>query len=519
MPTPKREGAPLQQVSLTVPGAFGLNTQAQTSVLGPQWATTAQNAVFDTSGRIAARQGWLNQTSTPMSGTPVVEQIFELVKKDGTTQIISTAGNKVWRDVSVPTDITGSATVTANNWQFVNFFGSAIGFQQGSVPITYNGASTFSNLAATDGGTVPSGNCAIVHSGRVWACDSDQQTIRYSGLLDSTKWAVASGAGNIDMDSVWPQGQDVVVAMAFFNGNFIIFGRNRIVVYSDGAGSPLGINPANIFVADTIVGVGCIARDSIQQVEGGDIVFLSASGLQSLQRLIIDKSSPLNNVSQHVRDYLNGLVAGATKSQIRSVFSPEAAVYLLSLPDLGEAFAFSTLSRLQDGCFRVTEWTGFTPRAQCRTVGGTWYASLPGVGGQIGMYSGYQDNSLPYVFNYTSGWMDLGDDIANYTKIFKSVSCDVWISNSADMSVVWGFDFSQDLLSVTGSLFNQGQSQYNVAQYNIDQYSGGTALAELEFPVSGTGQYMRVGSTSNINGQAYAIQQINLFVKIGRMHR
>lgn len=517
MPTPKREGAPLQQITLTVPASNGLNTQASTEVLGPSWATTALNAVFDTAGRLAARQGWNNLTSTPMFAAPAISQIFELVRRDGSTQIISAAGHALWRDASVPTNISGSATVAADNWQFVNFFGNCVGFQQGQTPVIYNGSTTFSNLAATDGGTVPTGNCAIVHSGRIWACDSDQQTIRYSGLLDQTKWATGSGAGNIDMDSVWPQGQDVVVAMAFFNGSFIIFGKNKIIIYQDGSGSPLGINPATMVVTDSIVGVGCIARDSIQQVEGGDILFLSSSGVQSLRRLVIEKSNPMNNVSKHVRDYLNGLVAGVDPNSIRSIYSPEAAIYLLSLPTLSEAFAFSTISPLQDGAYRVTEWTGFTPSAGTRSLNGTLYAALPTIGGKIGSYSGYQDNSSNYSFNFVSGWMDFGEDLASYLKIFKSIACFFWVSSNADMQINWGFDFDSSLQSAPTTLTSAGASQWGQSQYNIDQWSGGIALKDITFPVSGSGQFMRVGAQANINGSAFAVQQLNLYVKIGRM--
>lgn len=518
MPIAKREGAPLEQISLVVPASRGLNKQASTTLLGPDWATTATNAIFDTSGRLAARNGWLNQTSSPIAGTPVLEQIFELVKNDGSTQIISAGGNKLYLGVSTPTDITGTASPAGNNWQFINFFGKAIGFQQGITPIIYDGVTSFANLVAASG-TLPSGNCAVVHSGRVWAVDFDKHTIRYSALLDATKWAAGDGGGNIDMASVWPQGNDIVVAMAFYNGQFIIFGQNRIVIYSDGSGSPLGINPATMVVTDTIVGVGCIARDSIQQTEGGDILFLSSTGVQSLRRLVIEKSNPLNNISKNVRDYLLAIVQGSNLAQVRSVFSPEAALYLLSFPDTGVAFAFSTLRMMEDGTYRVSEWNGFVPRGQCRSLSGVWYSSLPSVGGKIGIYSGYQDNSNSYGFLYVSGWMDLGQDIANYLKLFKSVTCFLWVSSTSDVSISWGFDFDPQFNSLTTSLGANGQSEWNVMQWGIDQWSGGQSLREVEFPVAGSGQYMAIGVSSNINGQAFAIQQLNLYVKIGRMAR
>lgn len=517
MPTSRKTGAPLNQINLVMPGSYGLNKQAETSILGPQWATSGKNAVFDTSGRMAARQGWLNQTTSPMSGTPKIEQIFELVKKDGTTQIVSAAGSKLWLGVNTPTDITGTATVTVgNNWQFVSYFGKLYGFQQGEQPIVYDGATSFADVTASSG-TAPQGNCAVVHSGRIWAADSDKQTIKYSALLDGAAWA--TGAGNIDMSSVWPGGTDEIVAMSFYNGKMFVFGKNRIVIWTDPTGSVLGINPANMVVYDTVIGTGCIARDSIQQVEGGDIVFLSAQGLQSMTRLVIFKSNPLMNLSKNIRDYLNSNVSTADKSQIRSVYSPENSFYLLSIPSSMASFCFSTQFQNQDGSFRVTEWSGLVPPSCVRSLDGNVYLGFPGVGGNIGKYTGYQDNGGSYIFNYLSGWMDAGDDLNQFLKILKSITALLWVSSSADISVEWGFDFDPTLFSFALSLMNPGSSEWGIMEWGIDEWSGGVSLKDLIAPASGTGQFLRAGVTSVINGQAIALQQFNLFTKIGRMAR
>lgn len=501
-----------------MPAFKGLNKQAETSVLGPEWATVATDCIFDTSGRIAARMGFTNVTSTPMASTPTVEQIFELVKLDGSTQIISAAGNKLWRGVSVPADITGTATVTANNWQFLNFAGVAIGVQQGATPVRYDGSTAFANLTVSDGGSLPKGNCGVVHSGRLWIADSDKQTIKYSGLLDETHWNTgASGAGSIDMTSVWPGGVDEITALAFFSGMMVVFGKNRIVLFGDGQGSALGVDPANIFVTDTVMGTGCIARDSVQTIDNGDLLFLASQGVCSLARLLIAKSNPIDNVSKNNRDFLNGLVLGADKSQIRSCYSPENSFYLLSIPSVSTALYFNTLSRLDDGTLRTTQWT-LNPRGVCRALDGTVYMSLPsGAGGKIGTYSNFQDNGVSYVFDYVSGWMDAGEDYSSYLKLLKEFLAIVWITASADMAVKWGLDFSSDFNSQAISLTSSGASEWGIMEWGIDEWSGGLALRNVSLPVSGSGQYFRLGTQATINGSAFAMQQINLYAKIGRM--
>lgn len=520
MPVPRRSGAPLQQISIVQPAARGLNKQMATTILGPEWAVTASNAIFDTSARLAARQGWLNQTTTPITGTPSISQLHELVKLDGTTQVISAANNHLYLGISAPADITGTATVTANNWQFINFNGKCYGFQQGVTPVVYDGATSFANLVATDAGTVPNGNCAIVHSGRIWATNADRQTISYSALLDPTKWATASGAGVVDMTSVWPGDMDTIQAMAFYNGRMIVWGKNRIVIFGDSTGSPLGINPNNLYVVDTVIGVGCVARDSVQQIEGGDILFLSASGLESLQRVVIEKSNPLTNLSRNVRDYLALNLVGADLSQLRSVYSPENAFYLLSIPTSGIVFCFSTILRMEDGSLRVTEWNNFVPTAMFRSLDTNVYASLgAATGGKIGKYSGYQDIGNSYTFQYQSGWMNAGDEIAQYFKILKSVSALLYTSASTNITFNWAFDFVPPNYSQGIVLSSPGASDWNIMQYGIDGWSGGLALQDLVIATQGYGQYIQIGVQASINGADVALQQFNLYAKIGRMAR
>lgn len=513
MPTPRRFGAPLLPLSLVAPGVRGLNKQAETSILDPSWATSATNAVFDTAGRLSAREGWQAVTTSAMSGTPVIEQLHEHVAEDGTADILAAANLKLWKGTSSPTDITGTATVTVgNNWQFVNFNGLCFGFQQGEQPIARS-TGNFSDATAASG-SWPTGNCAVAHSGRVWGTDADKQTIKYCALLDATNWT--TGAGSIDMSSVWPGGTDEIRALALYNGQMIVFGTNRIVFFGDGQGSALGLDPANIYVTDTIVGVGCIARDSIQQIEGGDILFLSAQGVQSLGRLIQERSNPINNVTKNVRDYLNGYTLGANKSQIRSAYSPENSFYLLSLPST-ITFCIDTSGYMEDNSYRVTEWSDLTPRAMVRSIDGSLYMSLPTeAGGKIGKYEGYLNNSVAYTFDYASAWLDLGEDVAQYIKILKNLSGLFWVSSEANVSLKWDFDFQGNFNTFAATLSSPGVAEWGIMEWGLFEWGGGVTLRDVRGPANGSGQYIRVGVSTLINNSSFAIQKMTLFTKIGR---
>ncbi len=521
MPTPKGTGAPLAPISLVSPGAAGLNKQNEAAVLGPEWATEAYNAVFDISGRLTARKGWSPTTTTPMTGTPVVDVIFEYIKEDGTRTILSSGGSKIWAGVTAPTDVTGTATVTVgDNWQFLNFNDVVLAVQQGEQPIRSTGGN-FADLVA-GAGTAPQGNCGLAAFGRVWIADSDKQTLKYSDLLNETLWSGGS-SGNIDMSSVWPNGMDEIVALAAYNGSLVIFGKNTIVFYRDQFGTVLGLDPETLYVSDTIVGTGCIARDSVQQIDNGDILFLSANGVQSLARLIQERSNPINNVSSNVRDYLLAFTSSETPTEIRSLYAPREGFYLLVLPSSQRVFAFDTRYRMQDGTYRVTEWAARI-KAGARSNDNTIYLSLAHLGGRIGTYAGYNDRdssnaATTFDFKYNSGWLDLGQEASSYIKILKTINGTVLSGVAGNtMSILWDFDFQNDFESYNITFDNTAEAgEWGIGEWGEMEWGGGAALQRFNVPASGSGQFVKIGVNVPIDENTFVLQQLNLYAKIGRL--
>ena len=77
-----------------------------------------------------------------------------------------------------------------------------------------------------------------------------------------------------------------------------------------------------------------MSRDSVQST-GGDLIFLSDTGVRSLGRLLQEKSLPMRDLTKNVRDDL--IEAMATKfalvgsyNKVRSVYSEINAFYLVS---------------------------------------------------------------------------------------------------------------------------------------------------------------------------------------------
>ena len=511
------------------PGSRGLNTQLAGQLLDATWAVEAQNCVFNSNNMLASRPGWTAQNSTPISGTPDLEQMFEYKPASPAANVVvSAGGNKLYVGTSTITNVTGVLAPTANAWKFVNFNGNVYGLQAGHPLIQYTGAGNFTATVPASG-SVPTGNELLSAFGRLWAVQSDKQTIVYTGLLDATNWG-GVGAGNINVSNVWLSGGDEIVALAAFNNFLVVFGKKNVILYTDGTGSKLGIDPVNIRVGDIVTGVGCIARDTVVNVNGDDLVFLSASGLQSLQRLMVNKSNPLRNISVNIRDNLTSLVAGETVSSIRSTYVPRQGYYLLLLPASKKIFCFDTKVVLDDNSWRVTEWNTFLPKSLvCLEDGATVYG---GLAGYIYQNTGYNDNGSSFRYIYRSGWLDLDQTQQgsnNYLKFLKKVTGIVFVSGNAAVEYKWGFDFSSNLNTITKNIsggtaggqygnISQVTGTFSPAQYGLSQYGASVGLIEMEIPAYAAGQFIRIGIEVDLSSSSFALQQMQMFVKLGRLY-
>lgn len=520
-------GLRLAPITLTAPGSRGLNKERQNSLLGPEWARDGLNSVLNREGRMAARKGWTSQTSGAISGTPKIRQLFEYMKGDGTVTIITTANNHIYKDFSDYTvganDITPGTPPTADAWQFVNLADKVYGVQAAHTMISWSGTGSFANVVASSG-VLPAGNAACAAFGRLWVIDSDNQTLKYSALLDGTKWAVSDGGGSVALQNVWTKGMDQGIAVAAFGSNLVVFGKNHIIMYADGSGSTLGIDPTQMYVVDTIEGTGCIARDTIQAVGEGDLAFLSRHGIQLLGRVVADKSNPSTTISKNIRTYLSQLVAtqtGASLANARSAHSPENGIYILLLPDALRAIVADTRFGFQDDdgtpVLPMLEWTYTTmPTALCVRANGD---VLLGLAGKVGLYASNIDGSDTYDFVYSSPWLRIDDEeTAALLKMLKEIPTIIQINATANLSWNWEFDFNGNIYSgiVSYTLNNTG-AEYSIAEYSIDEYSGGLTLQAKTIDGQGEGQFFRIGCQVPISGFDFALQQIKMIFALGRM--
>lgn len=539
MPTPRAHGgAQLVPINLTSPGFGGLNTEQAGTIQNPAWATVLDNAVFDNAGRPALRKGFLSLTNTPTTGT--VKRIFEFWKADGTSEPIFSTDSAIYKNTTTPSAITGSLTITDGQIKFVNFNDKCIAFGVGTggIPAVYT-TTTFADITVNSG-TAPTSGIGTSAFGRLWSVDTDGKTIRYSALLDETRWDAVDGGGVIDFSKVWPAGQDSIVAIEEFGGDLVVWGRNNVVIMTDGAGATLGIEPTALYVSDTIPGMGARSQFAMTRA-AGDFWFLSNAGIVGLKRELVQRSTPFSNISRNVQSSITTWAAEeADENNITMEYDLTNDFVVCVFPTVNKQVVFDTRISAPtpgedfDSGFRATTWTSDAQTVAYIRNSQELYASLTGVAGEVFNYTGTSDDGESFSFNYESGWLDLGQEAAQYLKFVKYLTSFVLIEQNVEVIHKIAYDFGKREYSIAKSGVGSMQSEYNIAEYgsngsrdpsdpdltpgtDVAEYSGSISLRTLKAPGQGSGQYIKVGIALDTESGDFALQQINLFAKIGRM--
>lgn len=483
--------------------------QGEQSPLGTEWAVIAKNIVVDSSGRLSSRKGWTKLNATPASGAIV--QLHQYVSAAGATDIISTIATDIFHGTSTLTSIKGALSPSAGNWKFVNFNGYALGWQASHTPIAWNGAGNFAAITATSG-TLPTGDTVLAAFGRVWGLDTDKQTIRYSALLDHTKYATVDGGGVIDMRSVWTRGMDEVVAIIAYGSSLVVFGKRHIVVWVDGSGSELGLSPVNMYVSTVIENVGLVARDAVTLVGEVDVVFWSSNGIRSLNRTVQEQASPVNELSPQNRDYLASYLATGTLSKMRAAYSLIDGFVLITHPDVSRTWCFDMRAPLESGGYRVTEWT-LAPRAWCPTITDTLL--LGSSDGYIGQYTGYQDNTVSYQYEFETGWVKVSGDEGRKQSL-KALKGYFYTIGNIMVNFKWWVDFKPGYSTAQRFLIGLGD-EWGIDEWALMEWGAGQVFHEKRIPLSHECEYAKFAVVAEINGAQFAIQPLTLYTKPTRL--
>lgn len=523
---------PLQSINLVAPAFKGVNTEDSPIAQDPSFADVADNAVIDKRGRIASRKGVdLKTTDKTGLNTDYIHKIHHFYNDAGADVVFSAGNNNIFTGTtglnveSITVDLSESAyAITDNNWKIVNFNEACYFFQRGHQPLvyttgggletfySYNGSATAAQLYCHE---------ALAAFGRLWIVDSnnESQTIYWSDLLIGTDFTGGS-SGSINVSKAWPDGFDEIRALAAHNNNLIIFGKHSILVYANAS------SPATMVLADTVAGVGCICRNSLQHI-GTDILFMSETGLRSFGRTIQEKSMPISDLSATVKTELIAEIEGRT-APTASVYSPENSFYLITFPGSTTTYCFDLKARLENNSYRVTRWTSAPFKSYERKSDGTLLiGTIDGIGEYSGYYDKYWDGSAiqngTYRFKYYSPALTFGDP--SKIKILKKLRPTLIGANDAVVSIKWSYDFSNaySTQQITAGdqityYYNESNSQYGTRTDGLPEteFSSGINITRNVINATGGGSVITIGLESDISGFALSLQEINVLALIGK---
>ena len=535
-----------QNIFVAAPGFAGLNTQDSPVGMDITYASIADNCVIDNLGRIAARKGFNAFTENPFAaGVDTVPIVSSFIFQDdtGTEHILGAGNNKIYRQlpdgqlVELTLPVGYPTPITDDDWQFVQLQDVCYMVQAQQAPLKYDDVATPGTYVLSEWAELPTAlptvpddigypNAITAGFGRIFCGDFDANKSywTWSNLLDGDSYTDYD-AGNFDLSLFWPRGYDEIVSIRVHNSFMIIWGKESILLYAIPDSGPV-----DAILQDTIEGIGCAARDSVQPT-GSDVYFLDYTGVRLLSRTIQEKSIPLGDVSINVRDDIQKLIVNTDNRNIRAVYDPDNSFYAVFFPEstgnLSETYVFDTRVSLENGGQRPTRWPSTAIFSATRSIDDTtWYT---GVGGFY-RYTGYNDVTKT---SDTVGAREVASyPLAYYThpqtwdqpvnlKFPKQVDLTVIGGQQFNLCLSWYFDYELTPSSFCRFIDRGRIWEYSAddSQYGLDsEYSGASdAISTEQFNVWGNGRNIKFGFDTDISGTQLSFQELNIQALFGRI--
>jgi hypothetical protein len=202
-----------------------------------------------------------------------------------------------------------------------------------------------------------------------------------------------------------------------------------------------------------------------------------------------------------------------TLVNIKSVYYERDAFYLLHLPATNVIYYFDLRRVLENGASRTTEWTELPYFAYCTTED---RRLLFGVDGGIAQYAGYQDNGVSYRMSYYTPNSDIGAPAS--LKFLKRAKLIAIGNATQDFVIKYAYDYSGTYYSrFYFNTYNQVHSEYNIAEYGIGEYTGGLNIITAKVNLGGSGEVIKFGVETVVNGAPVSIQKADIYVTTGKI--
>ena len=498
---------PLEQ-----PGVAGLNKEGRNTVLGPEWATKITNLVIDDEGRLSLRKGTKALAATVLDGDVQVSWSLR-TGAGGVQRYCATAAGSIYELIG-STWTSVESGLPDGNVQFANVDGIAHYVHAGVTKARRQASSgtAFAQIALSPGACTA---CVGLY-GRLWLLTADAVYVSANVLITNAAYTLT-----INLGYAFGEGGDEGVAIAEFNGRVVLFGKNNTVIY-DNAEDPLS-SGEDFQKVETIGGVGCLYRDSVQNV-GKDILFLSNLGMRTLGRVIQEKSNPITDAAPQVRDYILDNSVTANEIAVKSAFSAKLGLYVLTISD--STLVFDTRRPLSNGALRVVEWDadfnapGYDSAnglILCRGIVPYQYT-----GALDGVTSG-GTGGAPFEGDFEGGWLDFGqiaEGAGALIKYLKKIHMTFVGGNGATLTFKWTTDFSTafrtsnvTIPTPSGGSFFGGTAFFGGGS----TFGSSVVIANKTKNASRSGRVVKVGFTIQNSTSTFSVNRMDVFAKIGRL--
>jgi hypothetical protein len=279
-----------------------------------------------------------------------------------------------------------------------------------------------------------------------------------------------------------------------------------------------------MYVVDTLEGTGLLHKDSITKIGEGDLWFVSRSGVQSLARAIAEKNNPLVSLTRNVRSLIRSLekVHVGASTEAKMVFSPENEFVLLLYPASNTVVLLSTKFRLEDGTYRVAQWTFGEAEVDTMLVRDNGDILFGINDGSVARYEDNRDDSTvtaaTYDLVYSSPWLDFGAH--NNIKIVKDFYAVLYGRETLTAVARWAFDYRPlEFTETFTSDYTASGSEFGIGEFGEDEFTDGARLRRNYIGGGGEGLVvqLKVTITSTDVDDVMAIQELGAHAKLGAM--
>lgn len=422
---------------------LGLDDTSSPPIVKDGRAADIQNIVLDITGAASKRNGYKFHCMLDINATDnfdAVTGLHEFYKSDGTRTKIATCNKNLFKisSAGVKTDIRNNITISSassneQNYQYswITALDYAIGTNGLDPPIKTQGTVATTSVLSFSGltGTNPitKAKCVIWWKNYLIFGNTTENAgatahptrIRWSNVGTIETWS------NDDYQDIAPLGGQQIEGFATLYDNLYIFLTDSIYKVSLVGGDEL------IIVTKVSEGIGCIAKNSIQNIQIGNsegLIFLSRD-----KTINYCDGVKVQEISTLISNVMDGLVSARLPYAV-SIDDQENAHYYLAVSDIST----SSNDLLLDFHYGIGEWSKHT------NINANAFCIANDSNEKPQIYFGDYDS-----FTFQMIDPDKDSDVAGEVGVFDGAN----LTNTATASGVFVlYDTSADFSDATGAM-------------------------------------------------------------------